>query len=72
MHWHITMTGDAAVTVSFPARIDAAVSTRVVAVADAVRMNREIEHGIREMPEQYFWVHKRFKTRPPGEPDFYA
>jgi KDO2-lipid IV(A) lauroyltransferase len=35
-------------------------------------MNREIEHGIREMPEQYFWVHKRFKTRPPGEPDFYA
>jgi hypothetical protein len=20
-----------------------------------------------EMPEQYFWAHKRFKTRPPGE-----
>jgi KipI family sensor histidine kinase inhibitor len=37
MHWHITMTGDAAVTVSFSARIDADVSTRVVAVADAVR-----------------------------------
>ncbi|GMQ89983.1 MAG: lipid A biosynthesis lauroyl acyltransferase [Gammaproteobacteria bacterium] len=42
------------------------------AVADAARMNREIEGGVREMPEQYFWVHKRFKTRPPGEPDFYA
>jgi len=26
---------------------------------------------VREMPEQYYWVHKRFKTRPPGEPRFY-
>ncbi len=41
-------------------------------VADARRMNEEIENAVREMPEQYFWVHKRFKTRPPGEPDFYA
>jgi len=24
-----------------------------------------------EMPDQYFWVHKRFKTRPAGEPNFY-
>jgi len=24
------------------------------------------------MPEQYYWVHKRFKTRPPGEPGFYG
>ena len=40
-------------------------------VADATRMNWEIEQGVREMPEQYFWVHKRFKTRPLGEPDFY-
>ena len=39
--------------------------------ADAARMNREIEQGVREMPAQYFWVHKRFKTRPLGEPDFY-
>lgn len=37
MDWHITMTGDAAVTVSFPARIALDVSTRVVAVAEAVR-----------------------------------
>lgn len=41
-------------------------------VADARRMNEEIELAVREMPEQYFWVHKRFKTRPAGEPDFYA
>jgi len=40
--------------------------------ADAHRMNQEIEIAVREMPEQYFWVHKRFKTRPPGDPDFYA
>ncbi len=40
-------------------------------VADATRMNQEIEKGVLDMPEQYFWVHKRFKTRPEGEPDFY-
>ncbi len=39
--------------------------------SDAARMNREIERLVRELPEQYFWVHKRFKTRPPGEPNFY-
>jgi len=39
---------------------------------DARRMNTVIESAVREMPEQYFWVHKRFKTRPEGEPDFYA
>ena len=26
---------------------------------------------LKEMPDQYFWVHKRFKTRPPGEASFY-
>ena len=40
-------------------------------VADATRMNQEIEQGVGDMPEQYFWVHKRFKTRPLGEADFY-
>jgi KDO2-lipid IV(A) lauroyltransferase len=39
--------------------------------ADTARMNVEIEQLIRQQPEQYFWVHKRFKTRPKGEPDFY-
>jgi KDO2-lipid IV(A) lauroyltransferase len=42
------------------------------AEADARRMNAFIEDRIREMPDQYFWVHKRFKTRPPGQPSFYA
>ncbi len=40
--------------------------------ADLLRMNAFIETQVREMPEQYFWVHKRFKTRPPGEPSYYA
>ncbi len=35
--------------------------------ADTARMNRELEAMIAGMPEQYYWVHKRFKTRPPGE-----
>jgi len=29
-------------------------------------MNREIESAIRQLPEQYLWSYKRFKTRPPG------
>ena len=36
-------------------------------IADTRRMNEFIEQRILEMPEQYFWLHKRFKTRPPGE-----
>ena len=38
---------------------------------DARRMNAFIEDLVRECPEQYNWAHKRFKTRPPGEPRFY-
>ena len=41
------------------------------AQADAARMNRWIESQIRRCPAQYLWVHKRFKTRPPGEPSLY-
>jgi len=41
------------------------------AVSDTTRMNKEIEKAVREKPEQYFWLHKRFKTRPKGESDFY-
>ena len=39
--------------------------------ADARRMMAFIEERVLEMPEQYFWLHKRFKTRPPGEARFY-
>ena len=40
-------------------------------VADARRMLAFIEERVLEMPEQYFWLHKRFKTRPEGEARFY-
>jgi KDO2-lipid IV(A) lauroyltransferase len=39
--------------------------------ADTAFMNRFIESQVLRMPEQYFWLHKRFKTRPPGEQRFY-
>lgn len=40
-------------------------------VADARRMNEVIELAIRQAPEQYFWVHRRFKSRPEGESSVY-
>lgn len=42
------------------------------AAADAARMNAVIEAQVRRQPHQYFWLHKRFKSRPPGEADFYG
>ncbi|MDF0605617.1 lipid A biosynthesis lauroyl acyltransferase [Neisseriaceae bacterium TC5R-5] len=39
--------------------------------ADTRRMNAFLEERIREVPEQYFWLHKRFKSRPQGEARFY-
>lgn len=40
-------------------------------VADASRVNRFIEEHVREVPAQYLWAHRRFKTRPEGEPRVY-
>jgi KDO2-lipid IV(A) lauroyltransferase len=40
-------------------------------VADTALVNRHLEGFIRTMPAQYYWVHKRFKTRPEGEPAVY-
>ena len=34
-------------------------------------MNRRLQAYIDQMPEQYYWVHKRFKTRPDGSPTLY-
>ncbi len=39
--------------------------------ADTRRMNAYIEQAALGMPEQYLWMHKRFKTRPPGEARLY-
>lgn len=40
-------------------------------LADATRINKIIESAIRHAPDQYLWVHRRFKTRPEGEPSLY-
>jgi len=39
--------------------------------ADTALMNLRLQGYIDQMPGQYYWVHKRFKTRPPGEPPVY-
>lgn len=39
--------------------------------ADTARVNACIERMVREAPAQYLWIHKRFKTRPAGEPGVY-
>lgn len=41
------------------------------ASADGVRINQLVEEHVRQAPEQYFWVHKRFKARGPGYPEVY-
>jgi Kdo2-lipid IVA lauroyltransferase/acyltransferase len=40
-------------------------------VADTALMNRRLEEYIDTMPAQYYWVHKRFKSRPDGAPPVY-
>jgi KDO2-lipid IV(A) lauroyltransferase len=39
---------------------------------DARRMNAAIEQQVLQVPQQYFWLHRRFKTRPPGMAGLYA
>lgn len=38
----------------------------------AARYSAWVEHRVRSAPAQYLWVHRRFKSRPPGEADIYA
>jgi len=38
---------------------------------NARRLNAFIEGEVLKAPEQYYWLHKRFKTRPPGEQGVY-
>ncbi len=41
------------------------------AVEDLTRINAILEAQVRRVPDQYWWIHKRFKTRPVGEAPFY-
>ena len=40
-------------------------------LADAARVNAIIEAQVRDNPADYLWIHRRFKTRPAGEPSIY-
>ena len=40
-------------------------------LADTQRLHRRLEQVIREYPDQWLWIHRRWKTRPPGEPPLY-
>lgn len=39
--------------------------------ADARHMNQFLETQVRQLPDQYYWVHRRFKRRPAGESPVY-
>ena len=41
------------------------------AVADTARLQNQLEAVIREYPDQWLWIHRRWKTRPPGQPPLY-
>ncbi len=41
------------------------------AVADTQALHRHLESVIRQYPDQWLWIHRRWKTRPPGEPPLY-
>jgi len=76
------MTG-AAVVPFYPVRLENGKGYRLVILPaledfpsddiekDSARINQAIEQMVYANPEQYGWVHKRFKTRPPGEPPIY-
>ncbi len=40
-------------------------------IEDTLRINQLIEQQVLQVPEQYLWVHRRFKTRPNNEKSFY-
>jgi KDO2-lipid IV(A) lauroyltransferase len=76
------MTG-AAVLPYFPERLPGSQGYRVTIgppledfpsedpVADAERFNRLIEAHVRKVPEQYLWIHRRFKGLTAEDPDYY-
>ncbi len=41
-------------------------------IADTARYNHFIEGQVRRVPEQYWWIHRRFKGLTPDYPDYYA
>lgn len=67
--FHRRLPGDAGYALRLGAPLEGLPSRD--AAQDTAVVNAQIEQMVREAPEQYLWVHKRFKTRPPGEPKIY-
>ena len=77
------MTG-AAVLPYFPERLPGSQGYRMIIqpmledfpgdspVADAQRFNASIEEQVRLVPEQYLWIHRRFKGLTADYPDYYG
>lgn len=87
MHTTATSTlarlGDALVVPFFPRRLEDSTYELVLLpafdnfpsgdpVADTKRYNAILEDHIRTCPEQYFWIHRKFKDLPEGYPDHYC
>ena len=56
----------------FGEEIQLAVEGAPDAVADTAKMTAVLESYIRDYPEQWLWMHRRWKTRPPGEEGIYG
>ncbi|MCC6134865.1 MAG: LpxL/LpxP family Kdo(2)-lipid IV(A) lauroyl/palmitoleoyl acyltransferase [Candidatus Contendobacter sp.] len=79
----LTELSGAAVVPYFPRRLPGAAGYEITilpalenfpsgdVIADITFINELLEQYIRQAPEQYLWVHRRFKTRPPGSPGIY-
>ena len=55
-----------------PLELRRTVDTEGDAVANTALFTQVLESWIRRYPEQWLWVHRRWKTRPPGERSLYA
>jgi len=66
---HIRLPGSRGYKISFHPALESFPSGDDL--VDATRINKLIEKFILLQPDQYLWVHRRFKNRPEGDPDIY-
>lgn len=63
---------DSGYTIEIKPKLEAFPSEDKNDEVDLLRINQELEQAILRKPEQYMWLHRRFKTRPnKADPDLY-